>query len=156
MINEEKKEKENIKEIVEKYSKVKFEIANLEMKKQELIEEDYNVSITPNYSGIPGGTGGVNDKVFNAIAKRENELEKIEKQIASKKAYCQMIENLVSTLNYKEQAIVKRRVFEHKDFYTISKELYSQDNIEIYDITWIKKLYRKSLDKMQGFYDSLV
>lgn len=64
-----------------------------------------------------------------------------------------MLDNLINTQSYKAQRIIKARALEGKDFYIITKEV--QDDTEIYNVEYCKKLYYKALKDMQRIYDSM-
>ena len=61
-----------------------------------------------------------------------------------------MVEGVVR-FYYKEQVVVKEHAFKHKDFYTISKELKSNYDIDIYNQVYCSRVYRDSINKLNNF-----
>lgn len=139
-------------ELERKYNLKKFEISELELKLAS-VDDDIMPSLTPNYSGMPTGKGGTSDKVFDTVSKLQTTKEQLAQTIATKKAEIKMLDNLINTQSYKAQRIIKARALEGKDFYIITKEV--QDDTEIYNVEYCKKLYYKALKDMQRIYDSM-
>lgn len=141
----------NIRDLLDKYNKTKFEISNLEMRKNILLEDGYDTSVTPSYSGSVGGSGN-NDKVYNAVEKLDNDLEKINNQINTRKSLINMIDNLINTLGLNAQFVVKQRAFHRKDFSTIAKEIRQGQE---YNSTYCRELYSRSCKSMQDLLDGM-
>lgn len=136
----------------EKYNKTKFEITMLETK-LNIINDDYDTSITPAYSNLPTGKGNTSDKVFDAVEKREAKKMKLEKQIAEKKKYINLLDNLISTQKNSVQMLVRKRAIEKKSYTTIADELY---NFGISNSTYCRELYGKAMKSMQNIYEGIM
>ena len=96
----------NIKELLDNYQSNKFHIERrkqIRLRTLHITDDDYP-SCVQALTGMPKGNN-ISDSTYNTIAKKETDIEKLDKMIEDLEQEVKVVDSLISTLKYDDHHI---------------------------------------------------
>lgn len=132
----------------------KIQLKRLMNEKYHLENDEYQVNITPSYTE-GSKSNSISSKVENAVIKKSDRLEEIEKQIKElRKEISNLeldvaeVEALLSKLTPLEQNIVSAYYIDKYDYGYIGEKIYYDMKSQTRSAECIKSIIKKSMEKM--------
>lgn len=122
------------------YKSIRTEVSNLELEIEELQEEVDGVKAI-GYEERSSPTNAFNSSVENEVLKKEKEINRLLREVKSKRRLLTKIDNAIETLEYEEREIIKLRCFERRSWNVVG----SMTNR---DSDYCCKIKRKSINKL--------
>jgi hypothetical protein len=113
-----------LKELLDNYMSNKFHIERRKQIRLRLssITEDDCPSCIATYSDMPR-SGNISDSTYVTVARKESDVEKIDKMIADLEQEVRVVDSLIATLKHKDQVFIKMIIVNKKSLNDIMHDL---------------------------------